>query len=160
MKTQRRTPVQKAARTAKWATIMAMWGITHATGRSRSGAKKPVRWQLVKFEGSGGGESRGIVDAIAIRKDHRPGKDGLERGDRFEIVLIQVKGGEAKDPSHNDNRRMRQVAKELGAEAVLVRWKLGEEFTYSRLSASRNGKEFTWNKVGKPSELFGSRRHR
>jgi len=31
-----------------------------------------TRWQLVTFLGKRGGESTGIVDMLAIRKDHKP----------------------------------------------------------------------------------------
>ena len=34
------------------------------------------------------------MDILAIRKDHRiPGDVRLKRGDLFEMILIQVKGG-------------------------------------------------------------------
>jgi hypothetical protein len=159
MKTERRTPVQKAARTAKWATIMAKWGVTWATGGHRSGKKKDVSWQLVDFPGANGGESRGIVDALAIRKDHRPGEDGLERGDRFEIILLQIKGGGARNPSADDNLRMWKVAQTLRAEAVLVRWKLKQELTFSRLKKFGEPPVLTWEEVKEPSEIFGRTRN-
>lgn len=90
------SPTQKAARTAKWATTMTKWSIAFDTGGKtrRNDPKAGRRWQLVAFNGPHGGESRGIVDFTAIRKDHREhGQDPFKRGDLFEIVLVQVKGG-------------------------------------------------------------------
>jgi hypothetical protein len=55
-----------------------------------------VRWRFVQFGGVTGSESRGIVDILAIRKNHRTIRDGLKRGDLLDIVLIQVKGGSAR----------------------------------------------------------------
>jgi hypothetical protein len=54
-----------------------------------------TRWQLVTFCGTAGGESVGVVDLMAIRKDHGKPLPGTKRGDNFQIVLIQVKGGSA-----------------------------------------------------------------
>lgn len=57
----------------------------------------------MEFPGPGGGESTGIVDFMAIRKDHsQPETDPLKRGDLFEIILIQVKGGSARMPTRQD----------------------------------------------------------
>ena len=91
-----RSPSDKAARTAKWATTMTKWSIAFDTGGKtrRNDPKAGRRWQLVAFNGPHGGESRGIVAFTAIRKDHREhGQDPFKRGDLFEIVLVQVKGG-------------------------------------------------------------------
>lgn len=146
---------KQAARTARWATTMAKWGVSHATGGKRSGTKAVVRWLLVDFLGPNGGESAGIVDAIAIRKDHRPGKDGLKRGDRFEIILLQIKGGAAAMPSASDIKRMRSVADLHGAtEVVLVKWKRKEALEYSRLRPGTRLPKKAWEPV-KPEVLFG-----
>ncbi len=80
---------------------MTKWSIAFDTGGKRVG-EKPVkagrRWQLVAFNGPHGRESRGIVDFIAIRKDHREhGQAPFKRGDLFEIVLVQVKGALPRD---------------------------------------------------------------
>jgi hypothetical protein len=58
-----------------------------------------TRWQLVTFCGAAGGESVGVVDMIAIRKDHGKPLPGTKRGGRLQIILIQVKGGKAAMPS-------------------------------------------------------------
>ena len=63
--------------------------------------KVGVKWELVEFSGATGTESRGIVDVVAIRKDHHKIED-FKRGDLFEIVLIQIKGGSAARPSKDD----------------------------------------------------------
>ncbi len=82
--TEKMSPGKKAHHTAKWARTMTKWLVTYS---QRTGAK----WNLVDFGGKGKAESRGIVDLIAIRKEHRRDGIGLKRGDLFEIVLIQTK---------------------------------------------------------------------
>lgn len=96
---------------------MTKWLITRAN-------KRGAKWQLVEFGGKTGSESYGIVDLMAIRKDHRPANQSQMRGDFFEIVLIQVKGGSARFPTHNDIQRLRCVAKHHKARAIiLAEWK-------------------------------------
>jgi len=68
------TPAQKARLTAKWATTMTRWHIGFVINGKRLGSAKvkPIRrWQLVGFPGPGGQESAGIVDLLAIRKNHK-----------------------------------------------------------------------------------------
>lgn len=116
------TPFGKAHRTANWALTMTKVGIRQAVAH----APFP-HWHLLAFSGPGGRESRGIVDLIAIRKDHStPGK-GLKRGDALQIILIQVKGGSAPQPTAEDAKRLRIVARRHGACAVLLAaWKKGK----------------------------------
>jgi hypothetical protein len=84
------------------------------------------RWHFVTFAGPGGGESRGVVDLIAIRKDHSSPRDGLKRGHTFQIILIQVKGGYAARPTVEDGIRLRAVAHHHNArETLLATWKKG-----------------------------------
>jgi hypothetical protein len=107
----------KAHRTARWAKIMTKWLITR---NRKSGAK----WHVVNFLGPNNSESRGVVDLLAIRKDHRSHDDKVKRGDLFEIVLIQVKGGGALFPTKEDVVRLKAVAKYHHAKAiVLSEWK-------------------------------------
>ena len=80
--------------TKKWAPIETKVGIRRAV----AGASWP-RWHFVSFNGPHGGESRGVVDLIAIRKDHGPPCAGTKRGDALQIILIQVKGGYAAKPT-------------------------------------------------------------
>jgi hypothetical protein len=133
---------KKAQYTAKWARTMTKWLVTYSR---RAGA----RWNLVDFGGKTTAEARGIVDLIAIRKDHRRDSPGLKRGDLFEIVLIQTKGGSASRPKPEDVARLRKVARHHRAGAVvLAEWKRGEHLKLSKLSGSR------WEPVS-PDEVFG-----
>jgi hypothetical protein len=62
-----------------------------------------TRWQLVTFCGiSAGAESVGVVDLMAIRKDHGKPLPDAKRGDAFQIILIQVKGGQSPMPTAED----------------------------------------------------------
>jgi len=80
---KRTETANKALRTAKWARIMTKWLISHSS-------KDGVKWQVVSFNGKSGQESKGIVDMIAIRKNHQASEASKYRGDMFEIILIQV----------------------------------------------------------------------
>jgi hypothetical protein len=53
---------QKAERTARWAVTMAKVRIRRVASRTR--------WQLVTFYGKSSAESVGVVDMLALRKDH------------------------------------------------------------------------------------------
>jgi hypothetical protein len=111
------SPTQKTFRTAKWARIMTKWLISHSS-------KGGVRWQVVNFTGPAGQESTGIVDMIAIRKRHRQSENSVHRGDLFEIILIQVKGGTAKFPSPVEIDRLVSVKNHHRADkVVLTEWK-------------------------------------
>ncbi len=79
------TAQQTAAKTARWAVTMTKVRIRAMLSRTK--------WQLVTFLGGSGGESVGIVDLLALRKNHAACKPPAKRGDSFEIILIQVKGG-------------------------------------------------------------------
>jgi hypothetical protein len=136
------SPGSKAHHTAKWARTMTKWLVTNTR---RKGAK----WNLVDFGGITKSESRGIVDLIAIRKDHRQASQGLNRGDLFEIVLIQTKGGSAPRPTPDDLGRLRRVARHHRARAIiLAEWQRGERLELFKLNGSR------WLSVS-PDEVFG-----
>ena len=84
--------------------------------------------------------------------------DGLKRGDLFEIVLMQIKGGSARWPSREDLLRLRQVARHHRARTiVLADWQKGHQPTLYTL-ASRLGKEFeprsAWTEVA-AEDVFG-----
>lgn len=114
------SPAFKALRTAKWARIMTKWLISHSS-------KGGVKWQVIDFNGPKGHESKGIVDLVAIRKDHALPSPGKYRGDLLEIVLVQVKGGSARFPSQADVNRLEEVRKYHGAsKVVLTEWRKGE----------------------------------
>jgi hypothetical protein len=137
-----RSPGQKAQHTAKWARTMTKWLITF---NRRTGAK----WNVVEFGGKAKAESRGIVDLLAIRKDHRKDRTGLKRGDVFEMVLIQTKGGSARPPTLEDAKRLAKVARYHNARSiVLAEWRKGEKLNLFRLKGS------TWIPAP-PVEIFG-----
>jgi hypothetical protein len=118
---QKRKTAAKSINTAKWARTMTKWLITHSS-------KEGVKWQPVHFGGKKGHESSGIVDLMAIRKDHKAPVTGSFRGDLFEIVLIQVKGGNAPFPSCSDVDRLMAVKEHHNAKhVVLSEWKLGKK---------------------------------
>lgn len=136
------TPGRKAQHTAKWARTMTKWLVAYTR---RGGAK----WNLVDFGGVTRSESRGIVDLIAIRKDHRRDCAGLKRGDLFEIVLIQTKGGTAPRPTADDVARLKRVARHHNARAiVLAEWQRGQRLALFKLRGSR------WRLVS-PADVFG-----
>src|SRR3990172_4812102 len=133
---------KKVQKTARWARIMTKWIITYSRRRD-------VKWNLVEFGGETGSESRGIVDLIAIRKDHMTNKPGLKRGDLFDIVLIQTKGGSAKSPTNYDIKRLKRVAAHHRARAViLAEWKKGKRPELYHLTSK------TWQVVN-PEDIFG-----
>lgn len=136
------SPGKRAQLTAKWARTMTKWLIT----RSR---KNGAKWRLVDFGGPTGAESYGIVDLVAVRKDHRLGENS-RRGDRLEIVLIQVKGGGAAMPTAKDVERLRSVMAHHRASAVVLsEWKRGKKLAMYKLA----GRE--WRAIA-PSEVFGA----
>lgn len=109
------------------------------------------RWHLLTFAGPDGGESRGVVDMIAIRKDHGDPLPGTKRGDAFQVLLIQVKGGYAARPTAEDGKRLRIVARRHGACGVLLAaWKKGSATKF--FSLRRSG---AWAEVNDLNAIFG-----
>lgn len=140
--TDEMSPGRKAHHTAKWARTMTKWLVTYTRRRG-------ARWNLVDFGGKTKSESRGIVDLIAIRKNHRQDNPGLKRGDLFEIVLIQTKGGSAPRPTRDDLDRLKKVARHHKATAIiLAEWQRGERLELFKLNGSQ------WKSVS-PNEVFG-----
>lgn len=124
---------RKAAKTARWAVTMTKVRIRQVIARTR--------WQLVTFWGAEGGESVGVVDMIAIRKDHSDSLPATKRGDRLQIVLIQVKGGRAAMPTREDGQRLRAVARHHRAQKVLLAtWTKGTAARFFKLR-NRRGSE-------------------
>ncbi len=117
---------KKAARTGRWAETM-FRALTWRVAR---------RWRFVSFRGAKGGEWRGVVDVLAVRKRATPSANGRsEAGDLFEFVLVQLKGGQAPPPSSDDIRRLKAVAKHYRAKAVvLYSWNRGKVSSYQRLN--------------------------
>ena len=150
--TDRPTASEKARRSAKWATTMTKWVISRNKGRTT--------WQIVSFCGPHGCESVGIVDLLAVRKDHTsPKQKGLKRGDLFEMVLIQVKGGKAAWPSVEDIDRLRKVGRFYRAKRiVLAEWKKGNQPTFYELKRSRSEnshRKGAWVELTEISKVFG-----
>ena len=126
-----------AARTQRWAVTMTKVAIRQALSR----APFP-RWHFVSFTGPGGKESRGVVDLIAIRKSHGAPRDKMKRGDAFQIVLIQVKGGYAARPTAEDGERLRAVARWHRAQGVLLAsWKKGKAARFFSLQSKSSTHE-------------------
>ena len=127
-------------RAQKRAAITARWAITMAKVRIRRVLAR-THWQLVTFCGESGGESVGVVDLLAVRKDHRrPGRN-MKRGDALQVILIQVKGGAAAMPTPEDAKRLRAVARRHHARHVLLAsWKRGSAARFFRLNTAGNWK--------------------
>ncbi len=134
-------PHEKALLTGRWAEVI-----------FRCLSKRvAIRWRFVSFRGLGRGESRGIVDLVAIRKNtSRPRDDALKRGDIFDIILVQVKGGSAPDPTVDERRRLEVVGKRYRAKAiVLFKWRRGVSSQFYVLDRQRH-----W-KLASPASVFG-----
>ena len=113
------------------------------------------RWHFLTFAGPDGGESRGIVDLLAIRKDHSPPPEGLKRGDAFQIVLIQVKGGYAARPTVEDGNRLRKVARLHRAQGILLAsWKKGAAAKFYTLRPKARAGEPDWTEVENLKSIF------
>ena len=124
----RLSPGQQAKKTGQWAKTMTKWLITYST----KGGKK---WHFVSFEGAKGGESRGIVDFVAIRRDHKYCEPPLKIGDLFEIILIQVKGGSASKPTPDEITRLLKVGKYYKAKKIILsNWQKGKPPTFEYLT--------------------------
>src|SRR5881628_761656 len=98
-----RQAASKAKETGRWAKTMSKWLITFSS-------RGKTKWQIASFEGQRGGEAKGIIDFIAVRKDFSACEAPFKPGDLLEIVLIQSKGGTAGRPSQEDVKRLLQVA--------------------------------------------------
>lgn len=119
-------PHEKAHATGRWAEIIF---------RALS-SRIANRWRFVSFRGTAHGEWRGIVDVLAIRKStSQPMHLALNRGDLFEMVLVQVKGGSARTPGLGERRRLREVARHYRARAVvLFQWRKGTHAEFLALN--------------------------
>ena len=135
------TPSEKAHTTGRWAETL-------FRALSMRVAK---RWQFISFRGTGKGEWRGVVDVLAIRKDTtQPTASDLKRGDLFDMVFVQIKGGGARMPSPEDCSRLRSVAKFYEAKAiVLFTWVKNERTEFSVLQP-----DGTW-KPSSAHAIFG-----
>ena len=132
---------EQASKTAAWAKTMTKVVI------SQNNRTAPF-WHVVNFLGPGKCEPTGVVDLMAIRKNHGKHTLPLKRGDLLEIILIQVKGGSARMPTPQDRERLRLIGKSYSAKAiVLSEWKKGSKAVFSRLV------DDAWKKVD-PAVIF------
>ena len=128
---------------------MTKWLITY----TNAGKK----WQLVSFDGKKGSEATGIVDFMAIRKNHdtnciKHGKYIFQPGDCFELILFQVKGGDACMPTFEDNLRLSKVGKYYHAKRIILSdWQKGKMLTLYRLVS--NSGQLLWKEIT-PQEAF------
>lgn len=76
-----------------------------------------------------------MVDVVAIRKNtEQPLGEILKRGDVFDLILVQIKGGSARSPSKEDRTRLREVGKRYRAKAiVLFEWRKGAGANFYQL---------------------------
>jgi hypothetical protein len=114
-----------------------------------------TRWQLVTFCGAAGGESVGVVDLMAIRKDHGNPLPGTKRGDVLQMILIQVKGGRAPMPTAEDGHRLRTVARRHRAQQVLLAtWTKGKAARFFRLRQRHAKALRDWIEVEDLNSIF------
>ena len=133
---------ERAQRTATWAKTMTKVLISQSSG------SQPA-WHVINFLGPNKSEARGIVDLVAIRRNQQAPKLPLKRGDLFEIVLLQVKGGSAKWPSPEDRERLRAVKDSYQAKEVLLsEWKQGAKAKLFRLLGDE------WVQLSDPADVF------
>jgi hypothetical protein len=138
-KKKREEAAWKAIGTGRWAETMF----------KALGNRVASRWKFVSFRSKKGREWRGIVDLLAIRKDtSEPSHDGLKRGDLFDIIIVQIKGGKAKLPSPADIQRLKLVAAFYRAKKiVLYEWEKERKSQFKVWDGE-------WKAV-KPVEIFG-----
>jgi|HubBroStandDraft_1064217.scaffolds.fasta_scaffold173754_2 hypothetical protein len=147
--TETRTPSESARITWRWAVTMTKVRIRRAVAK-----KQFPRWHFVTFLGKKGGESRGVVDMIAVRKHHGKPHAGLNLGDELKIILIQINGGSAARPTPNDVRRLRVVAKIHGdCKILLAEWKRGKEAKFFNIRPKARVGEEDWTPVTKDADL-------
>jgi hypothetical protein len=91
------------------------------------------------------------VDLIAIRKNSKqPPGEVLKRGDLFDMVLIQVKGGSARGPTEADCRRLQEVKRIYRAKSVVqFQWRNGKSSRFFVL-----GRNLKW-KLTTGRTVFG-----
>jgi hypothetical protein len=151
------SPNAEYMRRFKLAAYTERWAVTMTKVRIRQAVTKTPfpRWHFLTFAGPDGGESRGVVDLIAIRKDHSTPHDGLKRGDAFQIILIQVKGGYAARPTVEDGKRLRIVGRQHGACGVLLAsWKKGKAARFFSLRKKTANGLVDWTELSDLSTVF------
>ena len=111
--------------------------------------------QFVEFEGREGGESNGIVDLLAVKRnrDHKKTKNmDCNVNDLLDIIHIQVKGGSARDPTKAAKKRMLIVSKYYNCrETLLSRWNPAK---FNQVIFKRLKNNLEWEKVDAKT-IFG-----
>jgi len=129
---------------------MTRWLITYCTGGKA--------WQVVGFAGAAGGESAGIVDLVALRRNYSRSRNDVRPGDLFEMIFIQIKGGNAPWPSLDDVDRLRKTAKHHRAKAVvLCEWKKGQRpsvYALRRSWSQNTHFRDVWKVIAEPAMIF------
>jgi len=129
---------------------MTKWLITYCTNGKA--------WQVVGFAGDAGGESAGIVDLLAIRRNYSRAVNDVRPGDLFDIILIQIKGGNAPWPGMSDVARLRKTASHHRAKAVLLcEWKKGRQpavYTLRRNRSKDEDRRSVWTFIDDPGIIF------
>jgi hypothetical protein len=78
----------------------------------------------------------------------------FKRGELFEIISIQIKGGGAKRPDKSEIKRLRDVAKHYKArDVVLAEWVKGNQLKFNWLVNYRADPKKAWGEVD-PGVLF------
>jgi hypothetical protein len=133
------------------------WAVTETKVSIRQAvAKTPwPHWHLLTFCGRRGSEARGVVDMLAIRKDHGLPQEGTKRGDAFQMILIQVKGGSAANPTVEDGKRLRIVRRQHHAQKVLLAaWKKGRLPDFFSLRPEGVDGKSDWIKITDLAAIF------
>ena len=146
MATDWKAAQEKSVRAARWAVTMTKVRIRQVMSRTR--------WQLVTFNGKAGAESVGVVDLLAVRKDHGKPIPGTKRGDVLLVILVQIKGGSAAMPTTEDGKRLKAVATRLHAKHILLAaWKKGSRARFFSYQPKAKVKAEEWVELTDISEL-------
>ena len=93
------------------------------------------------------------LDLLAIRKAHRTVVNGAKRGDALQMLLIQVKGGTAANPTAEDAHRLRLIARRHRADGVLLAsWKKGTQARFFELRPRRE--RYNWSEIEDLDTVF------
>ena len=93
-------------------------------------------------------------DRFRLRRQLQKPKPPFKRGDLFEIILIQIKGGAAKRPDKSEIKRLRDVAEYYKArDVVLAEWVKGNQLKFNWLVNYRADPKKAWGEVD-PGVLF------
>jgi hypothetical protein len=94
------------------------------------------------------------VDLLAVRKNHKKPIAGTKRGDTFQMILIQIKGGGAANPTLEDGKRLRAVARwHCASKVLLATCKRGKRIQFFSLHPKRLGAA-DWDEVSDAGTIF------